>query len=192
MLRLESAGAERLLHLILTDEKRLDILEAAEHFQKQALLPDALLAAGFVRNCCWDYLHNLSGTPLNDVDLIYFDPTFTDPAIDKRLQVDIASLCPALNWEIKNQARMSQKHGDPAYTSCIDAMKYWPECETAVGIRIDGSRQLVSTFGFSGLFAGQITPAPHRHRSVCLQRVAEKRWLETWPRLRLVEPRNLS
>lgn len=36
-------------------------------------LPDGLIAAGFVRNLVWDHLHGKNATPLNDVDVIFYD-----------------------------------------------------------------------------------------------------------------------
>ncbi len=37
---------------------------------------------------------------------------------------------------VKNQARMSLKHGHESYNGCIEAMSYWPEIQTAVGVRV--------------------------------------------------------
>jgi hypothetical protein len=55
--------------LIKTDKGRMQILAYA----KELGLPDCWVAAGFVRNMVWDYLHGFPSTPLNDIDVIFFD-----------------------------------------------------------------------------------------------------------------------
>ena len=57
--------------LLLNDTFRMNCLRAA----REIALPDWYLGAGFLRNAIWDHLHQKHEmTPLNDVDLVYFDP----------------------------------------------------------------------------------------------------------------------
>jgi len=66
----------RILKLLELDELRLNALECVRLLN----LPDCYLAAGFVRNLVWDFLHQMpSPTPLNDVDVIYFDANESNP-----------------------------------------------------------------------------------------------------------------
>jgi hypothetical protein len=66
---------DKIIQLIKRDKLRLDALESVFLLN----LPQCYLAAGFVRNLVWDYLHNKdSSTPLNDFDVIYFDPNEDD------------------------------------------------------------------------------------------------------------------
>ncbi len=184
----EAARASLLRGLILKDPCRVEILETAEHMRRVHQLPDALLAAGFVRNCFWDHLHGFQATALNDIDLIYFSASELDSRVDAALLHEFSALLPAVSWDVKNQARMHLRHGDPAYADSEHAMRYWPECETAIGMRIDGSRELVSSFGLGSLFAGEITPGPHRPPVVAQERAQRKAWLQRWPKLRFVKP----
>ena len=66
----------RIITLIEKDELRVKALDCV----RQLNLPHCYLAAGFVRNLVWDHLHQkLVSTPLNDVDVIYFDETESNP-----------------------------------------------------------------------------------------------------------------
>jgi hypothetical protein len=80
---------------------------------------------------------------------------------------------------------MHRRHNDPAYTSSLDAMRYWPEQQTAVGIRLDGSRSVLSSFGLQSLFAGELSVGPYRSVGILRQRAEKKQWLQRWPKLRL-------
>jgi uncharacterized protein len=175
----------RLLAWIAADAERMAALAEAAALD----LPDWCLAAGFVRNLAWDRLYRPGRTtPLNDLDLIYFDPDDSRPARDRELEMRLRSQS-GRPWSVKNQARMHLRNQDPPYRSCADAMRYWPEIETAVGVRLglaDGELSLVAPFGVDALFAGTITLNPHRPKpAVFRQRLAEKRWLAHWPGLRL-------
>jgi len=182
----EEACAEFLRRLILQDPTRLNMLQVAESLVAEQGLPDALLAAGFVRNCVWDYLHQLSPTPLSDVDLIYFDAGHQNVERDVALEACLRSKKPIVCWDVKNQARMGQCNCDPDYTSSLDAMRYWPEQQTAVGIRLDGSREVVSSFGLVCLFSAELNVGPFRSESLLFKRALKKGWFQRWPRLHLV------
>ena len=95
---------------------------------------------------------------------------------------------PDANWQVRNQAMMHERNGDRAYTDLIDAMSFWPEKETAVAIRqlASGEYQCLSSFGFDSLFALKVTHNPKRSQALFHQRVKSKRWMENWPRLRVV------
>jgi len=140
---------------IAEDSERMRALSIAANLG----LPDWCLAAGFVRNLVWDKVHDFpSLTQLNDIDLIYFDPSDDrkdkDREIEKKLN-DTSSF----PWSVKNQARMHKRNFDNPYTSTSDAMSYWVEVETAVGAALNDSGEivLVSPFGFESLFKYTIT-----------------------------------
>lgn len=180
--------ANRLLAWLADDGERMAALAEAAALE----LPDWCLAAGFVRNLAWDRLYRPGmPTPLNDLDLIYFDPNDSRPERDRALERQLR-LHSARPWSVKNQARMHLRNADQPYAGCADAMRYWVEIETAVGARLwpsSGQLSLVAPFGIEALFAGTITmnldrpkPATFRHR------VESKRWLEHWPGLQLKLP----
>lgn len=167
---------------IMSDPDRMAALTIAAA-QK---LPGWCLAAGFVRNLVWDKLHGFAAsTPLNDIDLIYFDENdvsdFRDREIQQRL-MDV-SIFP---WSVKNQARMHERNRDCPYTSTEDAMSFWVEVETAVGAALDDSGEviIVAPFGVEPLFGYTITLNSKRPKRTDFEaRIYNKRWLQTWPKL---------
>lgn len=176
---------DKIIQLIAQDKLRLDALESV----RQLDLPQCYLAAGFVRNMVWDCLHQKTiTTPLNDVDVIYFDPGETDA--DKYLEYELrlSQLIPRLKWQVRNQANMHSRNGDSPYQSSFDAMTYWPEKETAVAIRklSSGSFECIAAFGFDSLFDLQITHNPARQRNIFESRIKAKGWLVQWPGLTIV------
>jgi len=152
-------------------------------------LPDAWLAAGFVRNLVWDRLHgHAAATPLADLDVIYFDPADCRPERDRDIERALGARAPGWPWSVKNQARMHQRNDDAPYASSLDAMAHWPELETALAARLNAAGQIdvVSPFAQSGLFALHLTLNPwHPRPEAFRQRLATKGWLERWPRLQV-------
>ena len=141
----------KIIQWIEKDSFRMRALECV--FKSE--IPQAFLAAGFVRNLVWDALHNKeTPTPLNDLDVIYFDLDESDPERYKAYELKLQELMPEANWQVRNQAMMHERNGDRAYTDLIDAMSFWPEKETAVAIRqlARGEYQCLSSFGFDSLF----------------------------------------
>lgn len=191
----EAAARKKLTELVLADRQRLAILQAIA----QLRLPEGYVAAGFLRNLAWDYCHgflqNRGGTPLNDVDIIYFDADCRNAensvAAAKHQEQSIAEALqqqfPALTWDIKNQARMHIRNHHSPYKSCRDAMSFWPEQETAVGVQmtLNGDVEFVSAFGLARLFNCGISHNSCRERRLFEQRVRQKNWLQTWPKLKL-------
>ncbi len=155
-------------------------------------LPDAWLAAGFVRNLVWDRLHGYpEPTPLADLDVIYFDPVDCRSERDRDVERALSERAPGWPWSVRNQAAMHQRNDDALYSSSVDAMRYWVEVESALAARLTaaGQIEMVSPFAQSGLFALHLTLNPWRPRPAAFrQRLATKGWLERWPRLQVQEP----
>lgn len=155
---------------------------------QQLALNDWCLAAGFVRNLVWDRLHGFADvTPLNDIDVIYFDQQDVSVATEKHLEQRLSALA-RLPWSVKNQARMHMMHDHPPYLSSSDAMSYWVETETVIGATLsqDGRVELVAPLSTVELFEFSITPNPrHGCPEVMLERAESKGWLIRWPRLQL-------
>ncbi len=175
---------DKIVELIKQDPMRV---EALQHVS-QLNLPQCYIAAGFVRNLVWDALHHITlATPLNDVDVIYFDPTESNSEAYFEYEKQLKSRMPQLKWQVRNQAKMHTRNGDAPYKSSVDAMHYWPEKETAVAVRQSGLDQyeLVAAFGFESLFNYCITHNPHRSRTIFENRVKSKGWLIRWPSLRI-------
>ncbi|MGR5287823.1 nucleotidyltransferase family protein [Vibrio maritimus] len=176
---------QQILDLIKQDPIRLSVLEQVRRLD----LPQCYVAAGFLRNLVWDHLHNKPvATPLNDIDVIYFDERESNPNAYLDYQHQLSTAMPLLEWQVRNQALMHQRNGDGSYTSTLHAMSFWPEKETAVGIRklAENEFECIAAFGFETLLSGQITHNPKRDRRIFMQRVEEKRWLTHWPQLQVI------
>lgn len=154
-------------------------------------LPQACIAAGYVRNYVWDILHGYEKrTPYNDVDVIYYDTSCIDEDVEKGYEAKLKELSPSHQWSVKNQARMHMKSGESPFCSVEDAMLYWPETATAVGVRLDarGEIELIAPHGMDDLLALRV-----RQSSYCLdhnlfmKRITEKEWLRIWPQLLVVK-----
>lgn len=173
----------QILSWIEQDALRMNALRAAQKLG----LSDWCLAAGFVRNLVWDRLHHYPHiSPLNDIDLVYFNAQDVSPETDSNYERQLATLAPDLPWSVKNQARMHLKYGRDPYSSSSDAISYWVEIETSIGVRLndDNRLELVAPLGVDSLFAYTISANPkHGIPEVLLQRAREKRWTERWPRL---------
>ncbi|MBT5186544.1 MAG: nucleotidyltransferase family protein [Kordiimonadaceae bacterium] len=151
-------------------------------------LTDWCVAAGFVRNIVWDKIHGfVKPTPLNDIDLIYFDQSNMDPDQDKKYET-ILKTWSDHPWSVKNQARMHIRNDDMPYASTSDAMSYWVEVETAIGASLskDGEILLNAPFGLDALFSNTITLNQKRiKRDAFKQRLESKMWLQQWPKLKV-------
>jgi len=160
----------------------------ALNYVSQLDLPQCYIAAGFIRNLVWDSLHNFEiSTPLNDVDVIYFDPNESNPNVYLIYEAQLNTRMPQLTWQVRNQARMHTRNGDLPYKSTLDAMSYWPEKETAIAIRQVSASQYecISAFGFESLFSYCVTHNPKRSREIFENRISSKSWLVRWSSLRI-------
>ena len=175
-----------LLALITADAERMRLLRMVQALQ----LPDCWIGAGFIRNAVWDHLHGYPPTlSVGDVDVIWFDGTRASADEDQRIEDDLASAAADVAWSVKNQARMHERNGDPAYGSTEDALRHWSETATAVAVRLtDGGLGVLAPFGLDDLFSLVVRPTPKftgERLPVVQARLREKRWLERWPHLRV-------
>nr|WP_246604267.1 nucleotidyltransferase family protein [Alteromonas lipotrueae] len=159
---------------------------------KSLQLPQGYLAAGFLRNAIWDDSHGYKKpTPLNDIDVIYFNPSDTSKESELHIENALSAQVPSAHWQVKNQARMHVHHGHNAYKDCEEAISYWIEQETCVAIRLCPNKEgdkfdMLAPYGLSSNFAGTISINPrHPRGDVFTQRVKTKNWLVTWPQLTL-------
>ena len=154
-------------------------------------LPDAWIAAGFVRNAVWDKLHGRDPQPLSgDVDVIWCDPQCLAPARDRAIEAELRALAPGIDWSVKNQARMHLRNGDAPYSGATDAMRHWPETATAIAARrtIGDCCEIAAPVGIGDLLGLVLRPTSGfvaDRRAIFENRVREKRWVERWPALQL-------
>lgn len=175
--------------LLLNDALRMEALSALRHLH----LPDGWIGAGFVRDAVWAHLHQHPQPPVPaDVDVVWFDDSQRSEAQDRALEATLKRLSPAFNWSVKNQARMHRRNGDAPYCSTEEALRFWPETATAVGVRLTDNHRLetIAPYGLEDLFELRLRPTPrfeYDKRAIFMQRVAQKRWLVRYPLLRIIE-----
>lgn len=187
-LALESAGMDADARLELVRDTlsasawHMATLEAVRELD----LPDWAVGAGFVRNAVWDHLHGFDAmTPLNDVDVLYFDPSDLSATKETEFEGTLHGILPHRPWSVRNQARMHLRNCDPPYGSTVDAMSYWLETPTCVAARLDhaGTIAILAPHGLSDLVGMRGAPTA-RGRQVFdqyLQRMRSKNWPRTWP-----------
>ena len=156
------------------------------------------IGAGAVRNLVWDALHGRAEpSALADVDLAYFDAASLQAEQEQALQARLQTLCPALPWEVCNQARVHLwfeayfGHAVEPLHSLEEAVASWPEYATAVGLWLDDEDAIhvIAPHGLDDLFAGIVRRNPRRVSiATYRQRVAQKRYAERWPRVRVLPP----
>jgi hypothetical protein len=173
--------------LIASDQRRMRVLS----FVRDLGLSDCWVAAGFVRNCVWDYVHQHSASPLpQDIDVIWYDSRQPTSERDAFLETALCCQDDTLRWSVKNQARMHRRNADQPYRSAIDAMRYWPETATAVGVRLgpQGEIEVAAPFGLDDLFGLIVRPTERfvavKH-PIYVDRVRSKNWQAIWPDLKI-------
>lgn len=175
---------QQIIDWLQQDAERMLALRTARSLE----LNDWCLGAGFVRNLVWDRIYgNSVATPLNDIDVVYFDSQYTDVGRDQILEMRLFDWLPK-PWSVKNQARMHLRNQHAPYLNTEEAMSYWPEIETAVGARlnVDNQVELIAPFGLEALFNGSITfNLKNGDLSAFKRRVEAKQWLQQWPKLKV-------
>lgn len=173
--------------LLKADKLRMTCLEAA----RQVNLPDWYLGAGFLRNAIWDHLHHKPVmTPLNDVDLVYYDAGNISLQAEQETEARLSNLCPGVTWEVRNQARMHERHGHAPYENTSQGIAQWVEVPTCVGVRLEANDQLTFTapFGLAENWSLAVKINPNNPRpELFRQRIAAKQWLQIWPQLTIIE-----
>jgi uncharacterized protein len=154
------------------------------------------IGAGAVRNLVWDHLHKFEApTELNDVDVAYFDPDDLRPETEQAIQAVLSACSPSVPWEVTNQAAVHlwfEGHfGHPVapLSSLQEAVASWPEFATSVGLtlREDSTIEVIAPYGLSDLFSVVVRRNPARiNIETYRRRIAEKRYLERWPKVTVV------
>ena len=182
-----SAGDAEITGWIRGDSHRTAMLRAVARLG----LPDCWIGAGFVRNLVWDRLHGFARpTPLNDIDVLYFDPSDRSRATERALEARLRRAMPGEPWSVRNQARMHRRNKDAPYRSTCHALTFWAETPTAVAVRLHGGRiKLIAPFGTCDLLALMVRPTPRfRHKmAIYRSRIAAKNWPALWPLLTVLE-----
>ena len=184
---MSAEGARFVRYLLAHDAEAMLCLSAVAGLG----LRDCWIAAGFVRNRVWDRLHGYAETtPLNDIDVIFHDPADRGLERESEIEAALARICPGRPFEVRNQARMHEKSGDPPYPNTETALRSWMETPTTVAARLDtrGDIEFLHPFGMGDLLAMTVRPTPRwaDHLDQFDARMARKRWPEIWPRVQIL------
>ncbi|MGG0655727.1 nucleotidyltransferase family protein [Rummeliibacillus pycnus] len=178
-----------LIEIIQKDAWMVKILKTVEKLN----LPDCWVCAGFIRNKVWDFVHSYNvRTQLNDIDVIYFDPSNISQEVEKKMESTLRGIMPAEPWSVKNQARMHMKNQSKPYTSSLDGISHFPEIPTAIGAKIiNGKIQILAPYGVSSLFDKRVEPTPYftadkELHTIYHKRIQSKDWKRTWPELEIL------
>ena len=175
-----------LVKMVKEDKWMMDVLYEAEKLN----LPDWMIGAGFLRNKVWDKLHNIKRevADTNDIDLVYFDQKNTEKE-DKELSNKMKGKL-GLNWEIVNQSYAHTWHNRKIpYINTTEALSEWVETPTCVAVTlVKGEPKIIAPHGIDDLVNLIVRPAPSHRKNIELfqSRVKSKKWLEKWPKLRVV------
>ena len=158
--------------------------------------PEASIGSGAIRNAVWDALHGHSESSfLADVDVAYFDPNDLSEVTEKKFERRLKALEPDLTWDVKNQAAVHLwfhtvfGHEVEPLRSMRDAVSTWPETAlaVAVGLQADGTIAIEAPLGLHDLFAMVVRRNPRRvNVETYERRIAEKNYLNRWPRVRIL------
>ncbi|UTH14046.1 nucleotidyltransferase family protein [Macrococcus equipercicus] len=178
---------EELINIIETDKDMIEILKTVSLLN----LSDWWISAGFIRNKIWDVLHDYNiKTEYNDVDVIYYDVSDIQESIEKKYEKALNRLNSEIPWSVKNQARMHLRNGTDPYDSSVDAVNQYPECPTAICIKLVNNKVVIHyNYNFEELFNGIVRPTPYfdneERKAICLKRIEEKDWYSKWPKLEI-------
>lgn len=185
---MSEAPDRHIARILLDDPYRWRLLEIVRDLG----LLDGWIGAGFIRNAVWDDAHDRApAAPDGDVDVIWYDRSHSASDVDRDLESELSRIEPAVQWSVKNQARMHLRNGDDPYLSATDAMRFWPETATAVAARIgsDGTCEIAAPLGVEDLLGLILRPTTNfieLKRDVFDDRIATKGWLVKYPRLQAI------
>lgn len=174
-----------ILDLIKNDEQMMEVLRTVESLN----LPDWLIGAGFIRNKVWDHLHEYKERTISkeiDVDVAYLNYENQDEEKDKQHEISLQEKL-SVKWEVINQSRMSHLHGHSKYRDISDALSYWPETATCVGVRLEsGELKLFAPHGIGDLINMKIRICPRLvDEDIFEKRYRQKEWFKKWPKVKL-------
>ena len=123
--------------------------------------------------------------------MLYYDAADLSKECEAEYEKRLDALLPGPLWQVRNQARMHVWKGLPQHRDTADAMIYWLETVTAVGVRLeaDDSLTVIAPLGIDDLINLRCQPTAfgRERRHEYEARIAAKRWRELWPKVRFLE-----
>lgn len=172
-----------LQQIIQDDPWMMEVLKIVRSQQ----LNDSWIGAGFVRNKVWDVKHEKIRTPLNDIDVIYFDDSQPEKSFDEQFEKRLKEINHELNWSVKNQARMHLRNNHEPYIDCNHAISFWPETATSVAVRLNYKDEIecIAPHDLKDLFNLLVVPTPNFSPTTYQERIAQKGWKKNWNQLEI-------
>ena len=172
-----------LIKIIQSDEYTRHIIDFVYDQSK-----DFYIGGGIIRNLIWDKQHHYKiRTPLDDIDIVYFDKNNITKQADDAIEKKLKSILPNIDWSVRNQARMHTINNDEEYTDIVDAVSKWPETASAILIKKDrfGKYKIIAPHGLKDLFMLHVRPTPAFESKLArvVERSESKKWKEKWPNL---------
>ena len=182
----------------MNDETKAAAIIESDQWMMQCLrtaaklnLYDWYIGAGFVRNKIWDVLHGYEQrTPLNDVDVVYFDREIADISHDKALEQQLHEMMPGVPWSVINLAHIHKRYDQKPFSDSTHAISFWPEIPTCVGVRLDLTDEklaFTAPYGWREIFNLEVKPTTGNQvpLGVYQGRIAKKQWHKIWPKLQI-------
>jgi hypothetical protein len=184
-----SEQANQLIELIKSDPGIMQLLEAGRNIG----LRKWCIAAGVIRNKVWDFLHGYQErTEPSDIDFLFYDGFNTEVAYEKKIEEQLGRRVPGVRWEAVNQATVHLYMKEANYHSIEEAMSRWAEAVTAVGVWLDrkNSLKVIAPQGLEDLFGLVVRPTLMTANAALVyrERIVQKRWMDRWPKLRIIWP----
>lgn len=186
---------QRRIGLVSGSERMMEALSAVRALG----LPSWCTGTGAIRSLVWDALHGYDRpTPLDDVDVVYFDAAALDSALDALHQRRRCRALPGIQWEVTNQAivhhgfRESLGQDVAPLQSLAESIATWPEYATCVGVNLSdaGRLSVMAPHGLADLLGLRVRHNPARVSvETFRQRVRSKRLQERWPLLTVCDVR---
>lgn len=169
----------------------LDLLDCVHQYGP----PGAWIGAGAVRAAVWNRLHGLPPTHgVSDIDVIWMQDGPWDPTVEQHFAQQLHHHRPSWRWDVCNQAWVHHWYPDrfgqtiSPIRSVKDGVAGWPETATCVAVRRTADPgaplEYIAPYGLSDLFEMVLRPTPGR-TDAFHTRLAQKRFLERWPNVRV-------
>jgi uncharacterized protein len=172
-------------------------LMAALHAVAASGLPEAWIGAGAIRDVVWGQRHGgFDPTTVNDVDVVFFDPSDLSARRDETARQELAQLLDR-PWEASNQAAVHTWYhhyfgGPPVlpFSTVHDAVATWPETASCVALRLTASGiDVCAPHGLHDLLAGIWRRNPVRvSLETSRARLARHRHARYWSAVTVVPP----
>ena len=187
------SNLEKLRTAILRHEWLMEMLSVVRDVNA-----DCWIGAGAIRDAVWDSLSQRRGRPpVNDIDVVYFDPDDVSEGRDQEIEERLKYLVPAEDWEVTNQAGVHlwfhKKFGyevEP-FSSLEDAVASWPEFASCVAARITdrGNLEIIAPHGVDDLMDMVVRRNPARVTVKEFNRRTEsKQYEKRWPDVEIIDP----